>query len=687
MTSKETTSLLRPPPYESIGAADPRRRGWSKSLLLSLLAVGIYVGFGHFRSGGGDSVQVKKTTNGKQPNIIFIITDDQDATYDSLKYMPSVQKWLVRGGVNYQNHFVTTPVCCPSRASIFRSQYTHSHNLSDVFPPHGGYTKWIKEDLDKDYLPGWLKAAGYSTWFTGKFVVEYSLDNYFRVPKAWDVFDAFSIPNLTALTVRFDIPVFSRNGEWPVIYNGQYQTDVLAQKTLAFVESAVALRKPFFIYTAPSACHTTVYARDTKKLPPEEAIGALSFEPPIPADRHKHLFSDVELPRPPNFNASREDKPAWLRTLPYLSQQNATYLTWAYRQRLRSLQAVDEFVEDLFTRLEATGELDNTYVFYTADNGYHLGAHALGMGKEFFIEEDIRVPMLARGPGIPAGSVVTEQTLHLDLAATFTALAGAGLPRITDGKVFPIIRDLPGVKESVELHEEAVSARKELNVKRPATLVEFWGTGADEALGRLFFNNTWKAVRTDDAKYVVHCTGERQLYNLNEDPYELSNLLPPGSTLDTIPSNLRKVVDRLDALLSLLAHCSGETCVDPFATFLHVNGGKQLASLSEAFDPSLDEFFRGIPKFEFIGCPAWYDPVNEISAFDSFEAKTASKAYAEQGGTTVFPGFALDPWSKVEVQQAYTAEVEQFGAALVKEPWMEDVQRFLRDPKLRDSFR
>ncbi|KAI8803656.1 periplasmic arylsulfatase, sulfate-repressible [Cladochytrium replicatum] len=662
-SSVETTPLLHPE-EENNNEKDQRRGRWVNVLLFSLLAVGIYVGAVYVR----ERVQTKKPVTGKQPNIIFIITDDQDATYDSLKYMPSVQKWLVRGGATYQNHFVTTPVCCPSRTSSmkhFPLAGTQQRSFN-VMPPHGGYTKWIKDDLDKDYLPGWLKAAGYSTWFTGKFVVEYSLDNYIRVPRAWDVFDAFVYP----WTFRFDIPVFSRNGEWPIIYKGQYQTDVLAQKTLAFVDSAVALKKPFFIYTAPAACHTTVYAGDIKNRP-ENPIDAVSFEPPIPADRHKHLFSEVELPRPPNFNASREDKPAWLRTLPYLSQQNATYLTWAYRQRLRSLQAVDEFVEDLFTRLQASGELDNTYVFYTADNGYHLGAHALGMGKEFFIEEDIRVPMLARGPGIPAGSVVTEQTLHLDLAATFTALSGAGLPRITDGKVFPIIRDLPGVKADSQL-------------KRPATLVEFWGNGIDEALRRPFLNNTWKAVRTDDAKYVVHCTGERQLYNLPEDPYELNNLLPPGSTLDSIPS--RKIVDRLDALLSLLAHCSGETCVDPLASIRHPITRKPLTTLAEALDPSLDPYFNNIAKFGFIGCPEWYDPVNEISAFDTNEEKRNAKAYTEQGGTTVFPGFALDAWSKVELQ-IVRAEVEALGTPLVKERWMEDVGRFLRDPKLRDAFR
>src|SRR3546814_11797353 len=103
-----------------------------------------------------------------------------------------------------------------------------------------------------------------------------------------------------------------------------------------------------------------------------------------------------------------------------------------YRSRLRALQAVDDLVEDVVSTLEETGELANTYVIYTSDNGWHMGEHRQQYGKTTAYEEDIRVPFVIRGPGVPKGAIVSPMVINNDLAPTFAAMAGVTPPGFVD---------------------------------------------------------------------------------------------------------------------------------------------------------------------------------------------------------------------------------------------------------------
>ncbi|WIA39128.1 hypothetical protein OEZ86_005260 [Tetradesmus obliquus] len=529
----------------------------------------------------------------KKPNFVFILVDDQDKSYNSShpRYQPALHKYLRTQGTEFENHYVTTPVCCPSRTNILFGKYSHNTNMTDVFPPAGGYTKWLAAGLNHGpYLPKYLQGAGYNTYYAGKFLVEYALYNYRPVPEGWTDFDAAIHP----WVFRYEYPVFARNGGQPTLYAGQYHTDVVASKARAQIQSAKKAGKPFYIQVAPIGCHDACYVD-------EDFNGYLT--PPLPAPRHAKLYAEVNLPLRPNHNEEDvSDKPAWLQAVPRLDAANVTYLNEYYRERLRSLRAVDELVEAVVKELEAVGELDNTYIIYTGDNGYHLGAHRLGAGKETPYQEDIQVPFLIRGPGIQAGKVSTTPTAHEDILPTILSLAGISLPSDLDGQPLPL--PLSNSKEAKEVQYEQPKNKFEQH------LTEYWGLFADQlAAGELsrITNFTWKAVSVhtpeQNYKYVVWCSGDREFYDRSVDQFELVN-----SAKSADP----RLLDRLDALLSALAHAKAGQLTNPWPT---IHPDNSVTSFAQALNPKHDDFYRQLPKFKFLSCLDHYDIENELSPF------------------------------------------------------------------------
>ncbi|GLI66537.1 hypothetical protein VaNZ11_010348, partial [Volvox africanus] len=154
----------------------------------------------------------------RRPNFIVILVDDLDETQDSSGElaMPATKRLLRDRGVTFTNHFVTTPICCPSRVSLLRGQLGHNTNFTDVLGPHGGYAKFRALDLDREWLPTWLQKAGYKTLYTGKFIVDYTIRNYDPPPSGWTVFDALVHPFI----FEYYSPAFSLNGGQPRMYPG-----------------------------------------------------------------------------------------------------------------------------------------------------------------------------------------------------------------------------------------------------------------------------------------------------------------------------------------------------------------------------------------------------------------------------------------------------------------------------------
>ena len=476
-------------------------------LAVMLLAVELF-----FSSG----CTVPQTSESAKPNIIFIFTDDQDL--ETLAHMPRVQALLVKQGLTFKNAFVTTPLCCPSRASILTGQYPHNNDILGNAPPLGGFVKFRDLGREDSTVATWLRAAGYRTALFGKYLNGYpTADNPTYVPPGWDVwYGKFERgPDIG------DYFGYKLNENGRVVAHGkdpsEYLTDVLVEKAVAFIQSAAGDRtRPIFLYFAPYAPH---------------AEGAPNG-PPIPAPRHEGALAHMTAPRPSSFNeADVSDKPSHLQGRPVLNAKQITELDHEYRTRVESLLAVDEAVERIIKALADRGELANSYIFFMSDNGYLLGQHRVPRGKGVPYEESIRVPLVLRGPGIPAGESVDYFALNIDFAPTVAELAGTSIPPSVDGRsLVPLLR----------------GAKPPLANWRQDFLVEFYTPpGAPPT------NQAYYGLRTQDTLYVEYASGEHELYELKVDPYQLSSLhKAAGSERMKVLSNR----------LSKLKSCAAKTC-------------------------------------------------------------------------------------------------------------------------------
>jgi arylsulfatase A-like enzyme len=323
-------------------------------------------------------------------------------------------------------------------------------------------------------------------------------------------------------------PAFQRNEERPVFHRDTLSTDLIREKSIGFIEDAAQNPDtPFFLTIAPIAPHSDyVVNLDLGGDPP---IG-VDISPPISADRHKDLFPNQTVPRGPSFNPDVPSGVDWIYRTPVLTAENLTYNDHLYRQRLRSLQAVDDIVEDVVNKLEEHGILDNTYIFYTSDNGYHIGQHRLPPGKGCGFEEDINVPLVVRGPGVPANKTVTFATNHVDLAPTWWDIFGIPQREDFDGLPFP-------------LSEEGISTLEQSGTANEHVQIEFWmKPNPSEYNNEEQANNTYKGVRIVGEDYgwyySVWCSGSHELYDMT-----VSDLFDPPSrfllTMTNRPTHTR----------------------------------------------------------------------------------------------------------------------------------------------------
>jgi N-acetylglucosamine-6-sulfatase len=426
-----------------------------------------------------------------QPNIVFIMSDDQDVA--TMQYMPQVQELLAAQGVTFENSFVTTSVCCPSNVTALTGQYTNHHGVLNNGPPNGGFQKFVAMRTDRDpatqgdesTLATWLNHAGYNTARVGKYLVQYPIDSTY-VPPGWDEWYA----TYGGEGRYFN---YAMNENRQVVRYGSdpedYATDVLTNKAIDFINRAEANdAQPFFLQFTPSAPHAD----------------SVPDGPATPAPRHAGMFAGVQAPRTPSFNeADVSDKPSPIRNFPLLTGGQIAAIDREYQTRLESLQALDEGIARIIDTLAARGELENTYIVFTSDNGYHLGQHRLRNGKFQMYEEDIRVPLIIRGPGIQAGVTLKQMAVNIDLAPTMARWGRATPDRVMDGQsLTPLLG--PGA--------ETQNWRKDF-------LLELYREVPPVQNGDVI-----KALRTEHEIYVEYRSGPRELYDLRTDPYQLQNL-------------------------------------------------------------------------------------------------------------------------------------------------------------------
>jgi N-acetylglucosamine-6-sulfatase len=408
------------------------------------------------------------------PNIIVFMTDDQNVS--SLEVMPNVRALLTQQGVTYTNNFVSYPLCCPSRATYLTGQYPHNHDVMGNTAPDGGYYKLRGNET----LPVWMRRAGYQTAHIGKYLNGYGTRDPLEIPPGWGEWYGSIDPTtyrMWGYTLN-ENGVLRTYGQEDVENPALYQTDVYRAKAVDYINRKAA-GGPFFLSVATLAPHTEGgWASQNGNRNPR------------PAPRHRGAFADRALPQPPSFDEPDvSDKPAHIRALPRIDATAEAVITRTYRSRLESLLAVDEAVAAIVEALRANGELANTLIIFTSDNGWLQGEHRIRQGKVHPYEESIRVPLILRGPGLVANTQRPRQVSNIDLAPTVLA-AGAATPGIVvDGR---------------SLLETGGPARPVLIETGPRPDGSRW----------------YAAVRVARYLYVEHSTGERELYDLQLDPYQ-----------------------------------------------------------------------------------------------------------------------------------------------------------------------
>jgi N-acetylglucosamine-6-sulfatase len=446
----------------------------------------------------------------ERPNILFILTDDQDA--GSVSEMPNVRSLLAERGTTFERAFATTPLCCPSRASILRGQYAHNHRVWTNRMPNGGYKRFKELGREGSTVATWLDEAGFHTGFIGKYLNEYG--SYEKptdhIPPGWDRWVGYQ-GGLQQQSVEGAFKVNDQGKVAQVEAVAGYDTDYFARKAETYVRNRKANR-PWFLMVATNAPHVPAQA----------------------SARNDHIYAGRTMPKTPAFNeANLSDKASVWRDNPRLPEECAQHrpkesgehlrcvpeANEAWRDRMESLRDVDDMVGGLLAVLREEGFAQNTYVVFASDNGFALYQNRV-FSKGAPYEPSQKIPLIVRGPGVPSGRVDDRLVANIDLAPTFARWAGARTPDFVDGRsLVPVLNNPDGPWRTRLLFEHRLGS------------------------------HNYEAVRTDAEQIYIEypLTGETEYYDLTEDPNQLDGQAeePPL---------------RLDRQLRDLAHCAGTGC-------------------------------------------------------------------------------------------------------------------------------
>lgn len=466
------------------------------------------------------------------PNIVLILTDDQDLLMGSMEALPMTQALIGDQGMTMENFMVPNPLCCPARASLLRGQHAHNTQILYNTPPDGGFQRFLELGHENATVATALHAAGYRTALMGKYLNAYpDPDDPTHIPPGWDY---WWVPTTDSAYSSYNYTV-NDNGTL-VTYGSQpqdYITDVIAGKATSFITTTIAAHpgSPFFMFVSVYAPHS----------------------PFVSAPRHSSLFPDAQVPRTPSFNESdMSDKPAWMQTFPPLTEADIQGFDRDQRKRMQMLAAVDELVAGVIQTMQDQGVLDNTYVVFTSDNGFHMGQHRFVQGKGTPYEEDTHVPFLVRGPGVPASTVRTDVAAIIDLTPTFADIAGATLGVPSDGRsMLPLWHSTDPVawRTGMLLEHWQPPSTGELDSRLALEPPDPF----DAQLKALDIENPdYRAIRTTDYKYLAR-PGTYELYDLVHDPYEIYNQYN-----DATPA----FKTALQSWLTALYACAGSSCQD-----------------------------------------------------------------------------------------------------------------------------
>jgi N-acetylglucosamine-6-sulfatase len=461
---------------------------------------------------------------------VVIMTDDQTAA--ALSGMQNVNSLIAAEGTKFDQAIDSFPLCCPSRATNLTGQYAHNHGVLHNNPPFGGFLQ-----LDStSTMPVWLQAAGYRTMHVGRYLNGYEAK--YGIPPGYT--DWIGLPHSAAFNYvswkAFDHGVIKSypDAEHP----GEYLTDFETRKAVELIDQASPGETPFYLslwYTAPHRGNP----RD-----PDDPVRPLT---PSPAARHRDAYAGVRMPRHPSFNEKNMfDKPQVVADRRRLSPEFAAGVEENWRQENEALMAVDEGVAQVVEALRRNGELENTLLVFMSDNGFMHGEHRALAEKVLPYEESIRIPLVMRGPGVPRGRVDERLVANVDVPSTILDATDVGPGRVQDGRSLLELLADPGAEWGRDV------------------LIEN-GNGANGI-------PTYRGIRTYRFLYVEHrTTGEYELYDLENDPFELQSL--DGHEA------YAKVQRDLKSRLRELVSCVGVDCLArPHLTLVVRSDGRPVRS-------------------------------------------------------------------------------------------------------------
>jgi N-acetylglucosamine-6-sulfatase len=503
-------------------------------------------------------------TGGERPSFVIIQTDDQ--TLDSLyarfrsleggeiRSMPNTLDLIAKRGMTFDRYYVPYPLCCPSRVSLLTGRYAHNTGVKGNVQPNGGYLGFSFRGAASHNLAVWLQAAGYRTIHVGKFLNGYGDEPYSpgtEIPPGWSSW--YSVPKSDTTHYYYGYSInmhgtiqgpFGDSGSWETReytvrddvgcpfapLEGQpcaYITDALTNIASREVFATPA-EQPFFLlldYTAP-------HGDFRRPAGPE------------PAPRHYNWFKGVRLPhdRSEGLDEGKvTDKPRFIRDAPHLTPTEKRVYRTYYEKQLESLRAVDDGVRQIINTVGAMGRLRNTYVLFLSDNGFFFGEHRLLGGKFLSYEPATHVPFLIRGPGIPQGTRTGELAANVDIAPTLLQLAGAEATKSIDGRsLVPFLEDpelrtrRPILFESFVETSDVEAQGAISSAPRGGATASAGATASSSATASSASSKAtasllappkdYAGLRLGPYKYIAWPTGEKELYNLNKDPYELNSI-------------------------------------------------------------------------------------------------------------------------------------------------------------------
>jgi arylsulfatase A-like enzyme len=479
-----------------------------------------------------------------QPNIVLMVTDDQTLEMLNNETMPETLRLIGGQGTTFNNAIATTPLCCPSRASMITGQYGHNNGVLE--------NRYRLLNKKRNVLPSWLKRSNYTTIHVGRY-----LNGYERVARArtrpapgWQQWHSLIKPR------RYYGYTLSVNGGTVPYPNSPeaYLTTVLTQRAVDMVERFGSKRRPFYLQYDHFAPHVSGGTENGGGC-----VGAA-----IPGPQDENAFENHPLPRPASFNEEdMSDKPTFMQSMPRLTPDQIDNMQRRYRCALGSLREVDRSVVAIDQALDAIGEKEETVFIFTSDNGYYYGEHRIPSSKNYPYQEAAHVPLLIRAPrglldGVRPPAKVNEPVANIDIAPTILAFAGSDSCkkpgghrcRTMDGRsLLPLLRrekenypDDRGLL--IELDRESGFSSSEDDV---SGICAYQGVHAS---GYRYIEHTEALDPTTSVCAPIH---ERELYDLTADPNELSSQATPiTSTLP--PSELQA---ELAGRLNRLRSCAG----------------------------------------------------------------------------------------------------------------------------------